>query len=114
MGTVEWVVPLFFYLIGYTIAFRRIAGQLAWHSYHAQQKAYRVLYEDKVVPGGEQWFGSIVASLILSVVWPVSLPVAYGLAAAQLGTGIFYTPRSDRERLQQQRIRELEKAAGLR
>lgn len=114
MDTVVWLLPTLLYLVGYALTFRRIAGQLAWHSYAHQMREYRCLYEGKPCPGGEQWFGAIVASSVLSVAWPISLPVAHALARARFGTGFFYIPPSERGRLREDRIRELEKAAGLR
>ena len=112
----EWVLPLCAYLVGYAIAFRRMAGQLAWHYYGVQQKKYPILYEGKRYPDGEQWFGAILCALLLSIFWPVTLPMAHGLSVAKItfGSSMFYTPPNQRERLYKERISELEREVGIR
>lgn len=96
------------YALGYLFAFRRIAGQWAW--YFAEHGFYGG--RDRP-PTGSHWAGAICAASVLSLVWPLSLPIAYGIAGSRSATGLFYVPPKQRERIQAERIRELERLAGI-
>jgi len=103
-----WLV-LALYIVGYALAFRRIAGQMAW--YYAEEGAYG----RREYPSAEQWFGAILTATFASLIWPVSLPVAWGLSTEQVGAGrLFYTPLNVRERIYKERIAELERQVGIR
>lgn len=109
---IVWTIVAF-YVVGYVISFRRIAGQMAWH--YAENGLFKSY--DRT-PTGEHWFGAIAAGFLLSLVWPLSLPIAYGIAAQS--SGLFYTPPEVRERFSEEarresdeRIRQLEREAGI-
>lgn len=103
-----WLL-LALYIVAYALAFRRIAGQWAWHFAENgfDKNAART-------PTGEHWFGAIAAAFFLSFVWPFALPVAYGIQTAKHGGSLFYTPPNARERLYKARIEQLEREAGIR
>jgi len=102
-----WLI-LALYVVGYALAFRRIAGQLAWH-------LQAVSSWSSEYPEGAQWVGAIATATFASLIWPVSIPVAWGLSKDQVGAGrLFYTPAHVRERIYKERIAELERQVGIR
>jgi len=104
----------FMYAVGYLLAFRRIAGQLAWHFVGQDRLNYPTTYGNRKFPSGEQWSGAIFGSALLSLVWPLSIPVAYSIAGSRSGAGLLYMPPVERERIMSARIAELEREAGIR
>lgn len=70
---------------------------------------------NKAHPDGEQWFGALLSAAALSFVWPLSLPVAYGIRSAREGAqAAFYLPPAERERIYRDRISQLEREVGIR
>jgi hypothetical protein len=112
------------YTAGYFFTFFRIAGQLAWHLAANKDKSETYSYWQSkygittvAAPNGEQWAGAITTAFIFSPIWPLSLPVTIGLANSNSKDvskrSLFYMPNDRRVELQAERIRELERAAGL-
>ncbi len=110
MGTLMWLIPTLVYIVGWTFGFRRIAGQLAWHF---RSDSYYGTYRDLNMPSGKHWFWAIAIGAVLALFWPLSVPVAYGLEDARKGGNFFYCPRDQRAKIQERRIKELERAAGI-
>lgn len=107
-----WFVLGSFYAAGYSFSFLRIAGQMAWHFCDQDRKQWTHL-RGKQSPDGEQWFGSIMAALVLALIWPVTLTIAYGLAGQKTGKSLFYMPPDEKEKIYKNRIKELERSVGL-
>lgn len=104
----NWWFALALYVVGYILTFRRIAGQLAWH---LASDRYR--YVDDPRPSAEQWSGAIATAFFGSIIWPISLPVAYGISSSRRGTAFFYIPAKAKDDIYRARIAELEKKTGV-
>lgn len=102
-----WLFIWLPYALGWAFTFRRITGQIAWHC-----RANAPGYRKGLTPSGEQWAGAVMGGFVSAIIWPLSLPCAYALSGAKIGGG-FYCPPDDRNRLQKERIKELERAAGI-
>lgn len=109
MGWLLWI-GLAVYLFGYVLAFRRIAGQLAWHLHANPAYSWQ---RGKPAPVAGQWGTAISVAIGVAFVWPVSLPIAHALTSARVGSGLFYVPPKQREQLLEQRIRDLEREVGV-
>lgn len=105
-----WWFGLAVYLVGYVLTFRRIAGQMAWHLHSNPRYSWQ---RGTAAPVAGQWGVAISVALAVALVWPVSLPIAHALASARNGAGFFYIPSKERERIMQERIRELEREVGV-
>lgn len=115
LGLMTWLIPTLVGIVGYTFAFRRIAGQLAWYYCAAHNKSWGKYGREHLYnsPNGEQWCGAIVLALITAIIWPISLPIAYGLEGSHKGGKFFYIPKDQKERIYKQRIAALEKEVGI-
>jgi hypothetical protein len=88
---------------------------LAWH-YCANHNREWGRYGKRHIfksPSGEQWFGAIAGATLASIVWPLSLPVAYGIEGSRQGGNFFYIPKDKKERIYKDRITALEKEVGI-
>lgn len=111
---IYWLILAAYLTIAFGIAVRRIVGQLAWSMYASAKNQYPSLYKHLKQPSNAQWFGAFVFGIPLALLWPLSLLIAYGLAANNTEGKFFYTPPKERERILAERIKELERKAGIR
>ena len=97
---------LFVYAVVAFGMWRATMGHLAWRMMKTKKMEYPALYKNLIEPTGEVWFMALMVAFPIALVWPVSLVfVRWPFAIGE--------EREAKKRELQQRIRELEREAGL-
>jgi hypothetical protein len=104
VSTWLWLGP---YCAVAVIAWRLVAGHLAWWWFERNTWSYK---RDHTSPDSERWIAAGVMGLFAALIWPVLLLWRL-LPRTNIGIGAEARAKA---RQQAERIRELEKEAGLR
>jgi len=93
----------------------RISGEIAWKDLPTEREIHRYSYRTRTVttPEGSDWVEGIAAGVFGGLAWPILLPLLI-YKTFNSNNSMGYIPRNHKIRMQEEKIKELEREVGIR